>query len=403
METKLVRENRKMRILTVVAAALLVVLAGSGIAGASAVTLSIEINAPKINEGLPNEMYNIPLVGGTATYTVYGLVTDNTTDDGWGYGEESILHGGFATYIVDQFYTSGAGQISHTGKTGPNTGKATTTIPTLFSPYAQNGFLIDASGVKRGALGFPGVGGVVSTGGGMNMPSDLFAYYEPAQKPNYEVGNGTRAVLFTGTIQAVANGIVDISVVMEKVGPVWQSNLWTVNVAGLQQLPAGIVNPALAKLLVGAPPITNTAPTVDIPGGDVHEEDWSKEPGWNNPLHKVVITAEGTDDGKPIPPGALSYEWIMSKPGGGSKLLAETGKVLTLTIAEIASLGLPGPYNTPPGPDPGVYMWDLSVKAYDGELYSPLDGIKVFVPEPATIGLLSFGIVGALLRRRRRA
>jgi hypothetical protein len=48
-------------------------------------------------------------------------------------------------------------------------------------------------------------------------------------------------------------------------------------------------------------------------------------------------------------------------------------------------------------------MWDLSVKAYDGELYSPLDSIKVFVPEPATMGLLGFGIVGALLRRRRRA
>jgi len=397
METKIVRENRKMRKITVAIAALLVVFAGSGIAGASVVTLSIEINATKINEGLPNEMYNIPLVGGTATYTVYGLVTDNTTDDGLGSGADSILHGGFATYIVDQFYTSGAGQISNTGKTAPpaNVGKATTTIPTLFSPYAQNGFLIDESGVKRGALGFPGIGGVVSSGGGMNMPSDLYAYYESGKKPDYEVGNGTKTVLFTGTIQAVADGIVDISVVMEKVGSVWQSNLWTVNAEGLQQLPADVVNPGSAKLLVGPPVVTNNPPEVSIPGGDVLEEDWSKEPGWNNLEHTVVITAEGVDDGKPMPPGALSYEWIMTRPGVGSVILGEDGGVLTLKLDDIKSLG--------PLPDYPGEIWNLSVTAFDGEKYSVPAGIGVFVPEPATIGLLSFGIVGALLRRRRRA
>jgi hypothetical protein len=32
-----------------------------------------------------------------------------------------------------------------------------------------------------------------------------------------------------------------------------------------------------------------------------------------------------------------------------------------------------------------------------------MSDITVFVPEPTTIGLLGFGIVGAILRRRRRA
>jgi len=225
--------------------------------------------------------------------------------------------------------------------------------------------------------------------------------------PKMERGNVGHPVLFmSGTMKAMGNGTVTYTPSVNLVGGNYNLGIFMINAAEettqRSLTSSETLNRIGATLTVGTV-VTNTAPTVDIPGGDVHEEDWSKEPGWNNPLHTVVITAAGTDDGNPIPPGALSYVWTMSKPGGDSKLLAENGKVLTLTIAEIASLGLPGPYNTPPGPDLGVYMWDLSVKAYDGELYSPLDGIKVFVPEPATIGLLSFGIVGALLRRRRRA
>jgi len=379
METRLVRENRKMRTLTLAAAALLVVLAGSGIADAAILTLSISITDNTLN------------IGESTTYTVYGKVTDNTYTDPYAF----VFDGGIATYMVDEVFTSSnGGLIRHMQGAGPPT---TTTSNTLAinPPFTAStaGKIKNAAWVDT-ALGTGGVNNVYggqSTGGG-------YDYYTGGR---FLYGNGEAAALFTGTFIAVTNGTVNIALNREP----GTCLVWALGGATGETLVSKIVEtvvPGSGQIIVG-PVTTNTAPTVDIPGGDVHEEDWSKEPGWNNPLHKVVITAVGTDDGKPIPPGALSYVWTMSKPGGDSKLLAENGKVLTLTIAEIASLGLPGPYNTPPGPDPGVYMWDLSVKAYDGELYSPLDGIKVFVPEPATIGLLSFGIVGALLRRRRRA
>jgi len=373
-----------MRILTLAAAALLVVLAGSGIADASVLTLTIQLGTNQIStDGL-----NGPT---STTYTVSGVVTGNDTTDA--PAGEFILHGGIASVMIDQYYT-GTGLIRH--KQGmPNTSTNYTpsiTFPNALFVTTDKGKVVNAARVPT----WRGTGGVDNTFAGQGT-FDKYAYYDSATR--FELGNGTPVVLYTGSIEAIANGTVDILVDQE----LGMCRVYQINDAGLFTAAPTSVVPAMAQINVGPPAVTNTAPSVDIPGGDVHEEDWSKEPGWNNPLHKVVITAEGTDDGKPIPPGALTYVWTMSKPGGGSKLLAETGKVLTLTIAEIASLGLPGPYNTPPGPDPGVYMWDLSVKAYDGELYSPLDGIKVFVPEPATIGLLSFGIVGALLRRRRRA
>jgi len=390
-----------MRTLTLAAAALLVVLAGSGIADASVVTLSVE----GLTTQLSLDNLNGPLY---TTYTVYATVTGNTTDDTYGF----TLYGGVASFMIDQMY-SPSGIIGHYPVQPPPPGNATSTVAniTVMSPFTAA--LAKGNIVEVWSPSPPtppqtyirtGTSGVDNTSGAEALPASKYAYYDPPYATPYQLGNldasgGVKVALFSGRIDAKANGGVDLTFA----GQANQVLVWKVNADGLYSSIDTSVVPAMAHINVGAPPVTNTAPTVDIPGGDVHEEDWSKEPGWNNPLHKVVITAVGTDDGKPIPPGALRYVWTMSKPGGGSKLLAETGKVLTLTIAEIASLGLPGPYNTPPGPDPGVYMWDLSVKAYDGELYSPLDGIKVFVPEPATIGLLSFGIVGALLRRRRRA
>jgi len=145
----------------------------------------------------------------------------------------------------------------------------------------------------------------------------------------------------------------------------------------------------------------NTLPTVGITevngaapdAAGVLETDWSTEPGWNNPLHTVTVTALGAD-GESDP---LTYAWTMTKPGEDPLPLTGMGTdgVLTLTIADIASLGLP--------PVPGVgEIWNFSVVANDGPGDSAPAGIDVFVPEPATIGLLAFGVVG-LLKRRRRA
>jgi len=398
METKRVRETRKMRLITVAAAALLVMLGAYGIADGSTVTLSIVVDAPVVGG-----MYQLDNVGDTVTYTVYGLVDAPATNDGFGDPVYSILKGGLDTYIVDQFYT-GTGQISNTSKTGPNAGKATTVIPAPFTTYGQNGFLVDVGGSKTG--GFPGVGGVVSTGGGMSFP-ESFAYWEStAAKATYEIGNGSAAALFTGTIQAVANGTVDISVVMEKVGTVWQSNLWTTSSEGLLPVPVETVIPGSAVVHVGPPETTNVAPVIDsIVPSSVTEADWSREPGWDNLEHKViapiVATAHDDDAGD-----TLSYTWILESsaalPGGGQTLpVGENSAILNLSLQDLVNAGFVLPLYV--GDNDPTYDWILTLTIDDGNGHSATSAdIPVFVPEPATMGLLAFGVV-ALLRRRRRA
>jgi hypothetical protein len=152
------------------------------------------------------------------------------------------------------------------------------------------------------------------------------------------------------------------------------------------------VNLSLATLTFGAV-VTNTPPTKPtVNPTEVLESSWTKEPGWNNLLHSVQITASSTDaDSDP-----LTYLWTMT--GGGKTnqpLTGETGSVLNLTLQKLFDLGFVLP-------DKPGETWMLTVKAFDGKDYSVGTDIPVFVPEPATIGLLAFGVVG-LLRRRRRA
>ena len=52
--------------------------------------------------------------------------------------------------------------------------------------------------------------------------------------------------------------------------------------------------------------------------------------------------------------------------------------------------------------NPENYIYTLQMFAFDGTDTTASNSINVFVPEPATIGLLGFGVVG-LLKRRRRA
>lgn len=140
--------------------------------------------------------------------------------------------------------------------------------------------------------------------------------------------------------------------------------------------------------------------TVGITTPPVQEGDWTKEPGWNNGLHHVTIAADGSGgDG-----GALSYSWTITKPGGPTMTLDATTASFDLYIQElIDKFGLdqlPPAYAS--GATPGSeYYWDLTVTATDGTS-SDTSTIAVFVPEPTTMALLGFGVVG-LIKRRRRA
>lgn len=194
------------------------------------------------------------------------------------------------------------------------------------------------------------------------------------------------ATLVSGNFN-YAGGAATLSIVADPLG----QNVYD----GTGQL--GVNNPTtLVVDTISFGATANDTPTVTIPGGDVLEADWTQEAGWNNTDHSVDVTALGVDpDGDD---GALTYAWEITKPGGSPTALSATGAVLHLTLAEIDALGLPAYV----GEDDPSYHWSLSVTANDGLDTSDAASIDVFVPEPTTMGLLGFGIV-ALLKRRRRA
>jgi len=223
-------------------------------------------------------------------------------------------------------------------------------------------------------------------------------------KPELKVGNAAvGAVTYaSGTIKATATGSSEYLPFVEYVsGTGYNLLVYTVDSTTweISQRPLNNTTDILhlhgATLTVG---VTNQPPTVGtISPAAILEADWTKEPGWNNLAHKVIpdIKVTGSSDPDSDP---LTYDWTISKPGGGSKVLSVHGDTIVgLSLSELASLGLPD--WTGPG---GAYLWQLSVVANDGKggVSSPSASIDVFVPEPATIGLLGFGIIG-LLRRRR--
>jgi hypothetical protein len=416
METKLVRENRKMRKLTVAAAALLVVLAGTGIAGASVMTLTVVVDN--------TTLYMDGNMGPTSTmYHVYASASGNTFQIPAGQGTVSpfTFYGGVRAFEINARFTTATGQLHPTIDTG-SVGAAYATaifndadhvsdqpgggsIPTAFLTQAFSGGIIvnsahtaNPDGVGGLGLDAPGKG----VGGRMGDSTSSTAYraspmtnstkkftYGNTDSPY--TGFNTAVWLYSGELNAVAPGAVTVN--LDLVGA--NTRLWQLD--------------ATYKLAWGTAPTTMNGtsfevtinpnpPTVSIPGGDVLEKDWDvSSGGWNDLGHWVDVTAVGSDpDNGPVTP--LTYEWIMSKPGSGSQVLGETGAVLNLTLAEIASLGLP-PYV---GKDDPSYHWGLSVRAYDGVAYSDPAEIGVFVPEPATMSLLALGGL-ALLKRKRKS
>lgn len=220
--------------------------------------------------------------------------------------------------------------------------------------------------------------------------------------PSLKLGNAAvgSVVYASGTAKATANGTSTYTPFVEYVPGTGynllvytvDSSTWSVSQRPLNNT-TDVLNFHGATLTVGS---ANAAPTIQsVSKSSITESDWDIHGAhiYNDPTHSIDISAQGhDDDGNP-----LTFRWIMTKPGtgGGTKTLAETSGLLHMTIADIASLGLPVW-----GVD--TNMWDLTVEAFDGTDYSAPTHIPTFVPEPATMGLLAFGVV-SLLKRRRRA
>lgn len=365
-----------MRLTTVVAAALLVVLAGSGIAGAATITLSIVIDDNALE------------IGESTTYSIYGMVTDNYVEDNYGVPFE----GGIASFKVDQIFTGSAGgAIRHLQAAGPpSTTSAATTVAlaTNVAPDPVGPFVAKNNGVIMNGSWVPtalGTGGVNDTYGAQ-APAGGYDYYEGGR---LLYGSGEAALLFVGTYVAVADGTVDILVDRGEAG---SCLVWTVGGDGETTIAkvAEIVIPGAGQIIVGS---AVTPPTIVIDTLGVGKGGWTQEADWNNDLHEVLIESTITDG-----PAAVVWTLTNPNPSGSTHPLDATGDDFILTMLEIntkfagevpATGGIPG----------YIYDWTLTASVDGG---NSMDSITVFVPEPATMGLLAFGVVG-LLKRRRRA
>lgn len=391
-----------MRSITVGIAALLVVLAGYGIAEASVLTLSIEFGTTQLSL----DGSNGPL---TTTYTVKGAVTGNTTDDAGKWGEVLVLNGGISSVTVDQYYTSSnGGQIKQPGSPAAGFPASVTAANPPFNGSGSKGSTVNAGRVPA----FGGAGGIDNTYVSRSPFSGVDDYVNfdnyPAVSvlPTFAEGNGTAITLYTGSITAIANGTVNVLVDrdLDLVGLI-SATVYKLNAGGLYIDRVDTIVPATATIYVGNQ-VTNVAPVIDsIVPSSVTEADWTREPGWNNLEHKViapiVATAHDDDAGD-----TLSYTWILESsaalPGGGQTLpVGENSAILNLSLQDLVNAGFVLPLYV--GDNDPTYDWILTLTIDDGNGHSATSAdIPVFVPEPATMGLLAFGVV-ALLRRRRRA
>jgi len=185
-----------MRSFAIAVAALLVSLGACGTANASVLTFSIVVDNPQLSlDGLHGPT--------STTYTVYGEVTDNTTTDGFG---AINLNGGLSQFVTDQIYSTDAVIRHRVDFAPPAQTNAATTILSPFNGLVQRGKLVDANGTPS----HTGSAGVRGTGGSDNPFADSYDYYNDLSP--YQLGNGAPVKLYTGTIDAIGQGDVTVTV-----------------------------------------------------------------------------------------------------------------------------------------------------------------------------------------------
>lgn len=305
-------------------------------------------------------------------------------------GAGSDYIGGMLNYsfgLVDSTGILPASILEPAALTGLNAGKWNNTV-------APTGWTVTRGLVNKTSLAGDDIGvayDVISHTGAISPGSwgDLGLTYGGAIVPQGTTVNGDWATIAGGLI-TYDGGVGTLSLRVKA------SSQTVMNSSFTASFPTAVTGDSIN---FGA--VANEPPQVTVPGGNFLETEWQINggTGWNNPLHSMSVTAIGTDPEN----NPLTFSWTLSRPaalGGGSHVWETgSGNQLNLTIAEIAAfLGLPAYV----GQDDPSYHWSLSVIANDGTVNSLPAVVDVFVPEPATMGLLAVGVLG-LLKRRRRA
>jgi len=286
---------------------------------------------------------------------------------------------GISDFMVDVYGTGGA-EVTSSKNGAPA------------SAFFHSGlFVVKSAGFAEirtdGTNGMGIIGAQPSVYGTENDPiMDLFGILQGVgidRPPDYYMAAGWNfpAVLATGeytgsTGELNATGVVDGWLLLGDVGG-GNGHGW--------EGPGHTVKPSAINgdtKSVGGGPV-NQDPNADADGPYV-EADWQEEPA-DTEVNFIILDGTGSSD----PDGdTLTYTWDLTvNPGNPLVVTGATPKVLAATLV---------------AHDYDFYVdYPITLTVDDGKGGSDTDETTLMVPEPGTIALLGFGVVGVLLRRRR--
>jgi hypothetical protein len=138
------------------------------------------------------------------------------------------------------------------------------------------------------------------------------------------------------------------------------------------------------------------------PGGPYGESAWTGPGGWGADGHNITLDGSGSSD----PDGTIaSYEWKITQPAGAGGLSSvfKTGSGAPGSFVFNLGADFPAGWAVPdPSLDPTPLLYGLTLTVTDKGGAMNSASTTLFIPEPATLGLLGLAGLAALRRRRRK-